>query len=365
MNFRDITLCITETCNLNCSYCYENHKSKKTMSFATAKRIIDYEMAVRDKFNGVIFDLFGGEAFLNFSLIRNIIAYLEDKYDPSDFGWHCFVTTNGTLVHDEIQTYLRAHKPSITCGLSLDGTKEFHDANRSNSFDKIDLAFFAELYPEQTVKMTISDISLPHLADCVIFAHEKGFHVACNLAYGIDWSNQKYVSILERELIKLIEFYLAHPLIKPCSMINESILKVATEKSASRECGAGQHMRAYDTEGVCYACQFFMPISIGDNLAKKSLDIQWHGDSIPESKIDVRCKDCIIKSCCHICYGSNYASTGNIYIHDDNWCKLNKIIFKARAFFRIKQFEKGILSGNEVEQKATLQSAMMILEQLN
>ena len=357
---KSITLTLTAQCNLHCVYCYEHSKNDSAMSFDIARSILDSEMPECE--GQIYIELFGGEPFLAFDNIKRIYDYVNLNWP--DKQWIMFATTNGTLIHDEIQDWLKNHKRFI-CGLSLDGTKEFHDANRSNSFDKIDLAFFAELYPEQTVKMTISDISLPHLADCVIFAHEKGFHVACNLAYGIDWSNQKYVSILERELIKLIEFYLAHPLIKPCSMINESILKVATEKSASRECGAGQHMRAYDTEGVCYACQFFMPISIGDNLAKKSLDIQWHGDSIPESKIDVRCKDCIIKSCCHICYGSNYASTGNIYIHDDNWCKLNKIIFKARAFFRIKQFEKGILSGNEIEQKATLQSAMMILEQLN
>ena len=365
MNYREITLCITESCNLNCTYCYENHKSKKVMNFEVAKKIIDFEMSVRDNFDGVMFDLFGGEAFLNFPLIQMIVSYLENEYAHSVKKWHCFITTNGTLVHDEIQTFLRQHKSSITCGLSLDGTKEFHNANRSNSFDKIDLAFFSELYSEQTVKMTISDLSLPHLADCVLFAHNQGFHVACNLAYGIDWSNQEYVSILEQELMKLIEFYLEHPSVKPCSMLDESILKVAAKISASRECGAGQHMRAYDTEGICYACQFFMPISIGEDLAKKSLEIEWHGDIIPEEKLDVRCKECVLKSCCHICYGSNYASCGNIYIHEDNWCRLNKIIFKARAYFRVKQFEKGLLCGNEIEQKATLQSAMIILDQLN
>lgn len=365
MNFRDITLCITESCNLSCTYCYENHKSSKKMSYETAKQIINHEMSIHDKFEGVLFNLFGGEAFLNFELIKQVIDYLELNYSSSNLKWHCFVTTNGTLVHGDIQKYLREHCRSISCGLSLDGSRECHNVNRSNSFDDIDLSFFATFYKNQPIKMTISTETLPHLADCVMFAHDKGFEVACNLAYGIDWSDSANVSILETELMKLIEFYLDNPTVKPCSMLNEPIYKVALQNNkATRECGAGHLMRSYDTEGVCYPCQFFMPISIGDEAAKKALDIQWHGEVIPDDQIDVRCKDCVLKSCCHICYGSNFASTGNIFLHEENWCQLNKIIFKARAYFRVKQFEKGILPGGEIEQKATLQSALSILENL-
>ena len=366
MDMRDITLCITESCNLSCTYCYENHKSKKQMSFNTAKNIIDYEMSIKDQFAGVLFNLFGGEAFLNFGLIEQIVSYLETNYYNSRLKWHCFVTTNGTLIHDEIQEYLRAHKCSISCGLSLDGPKKWHDINRFNSFDNIDLDFFANVYPDQNVKMTISPDTLPHLSECVIFAHNKKFNVACNLAYGIDWSNLTNVSILERELENHITFYLNHPVIKPWSMLNDNIYKIAFKNDvANRECGSGQHMRAYDVDGVSYACQFFMPISIGEEKAIESRSIKWHGDTIPLDKLDNRCKECVLKSCCHICYGSNFASTGNIYLHDDNWCKLNKLIFKARAYFRIKQFELGQLMGTEIEQKATLQSALIILDSLN
>lgn len=335
------------------------------MDFDTAKRIIDYEMSIRDKYKGVVFNLFGGEAFLNFELIKQIVNYLETNYTNSPIKWNCFITTNGTLVHGVIQEYLKEHRQSIACGLSLDGTRECHNINRCNSYDDIDLSFFAKVYKNQFIKMTISVETLPHLADCVIFVHEKGFSLTCNLAFGIDWSKPENTSILETELMKLIDYYLHNSAIIPCSMLNEPIYKVALQnKTATRECGAGQLMRSYDTEGVCYACQFFMPISIGEEAAKKSLDIQWHNEIIPENKLDSRCKDCVLRACCHICYGSNYASTGSIYLHEENWCKLNKIIFRARAYFRIKQFEKGILPGNLIEQKATLQAALIILEQL-
>lgn len=33
---KQVTLVLTEQCNLNCVYCYENHKSTKAMDFFTA-----------------------------------------------------------------------------------------------------------------------------------------------------------------------------------------------------------------------------------------------------------------------------------------------------------------------------------------
>ena len=65
------------------------------------------------------------------------------------------------------------------------------------------------------VKMTISRETLPTMAEGVIYAHKRGFEVSCNLAYGIDWSDPDNVAILDRELHKLIDFYIANPQITP------------------------------------------------------------------------------------------------------------------------------------------------------
>lgn len=37
-------LITNENCNLNCTYCYEHHKSNSFMSFDIAKNIIDNEL---------------------------------------------------------------------------------------------------------------------------------------------------------------------------------------------------------------------------------------------------------------------------------------------------------------------------------
>ena len=219
---------LTQACNLSCTYCYEHHKSNRRMSVETAKSIVDYELKNFADFEGIEFDLFGGEPFLAFDLVREITDYICSK--KGDIPCTVFATTNGTLVHGEVQDWLREHVGCFICGLSLDGTRDMHNVNRSNSYDDIDLDFFLEMYPEQDVKMTVSRETLPHLAEGVIELHQKGFAVSCNLAYEIDWSDPENLSVLTRELEALISFYLAHPEVEPCSMLNMGIYNVGLEQ---------------------------------------------------------------------------------------------------------------------------------------
>ena len=74
---KKIMLLLTEECNLACSYCYEHHKRPRTMEFSQARRIIDAHYAQTAPGETVLIEVFGGEPFLNFSLMQRI-----DDYDP-------------------------------------------------------------------------------------------------------------------------------------------------------------------------------------------------------------------------------------------------------------------------------------------
>lgn len=357
---RIVTLTLTDACNLSCVYCYEHNRSTKSMGFDTAKRIIDAEFATNDP-ETIEFDLFGGEPFLKFNLIKQIDEYLVKNYPHR--RWMLFATTNGTLVHGEIQSWLRA-RPYFYCGLSLDGTKEMHDANRSNSFDNIDTKFFKELYPKQGIKMTVSNLSLPNLAKGVIFLHEMGFDVDCNLAYGIDWSNEDNQKIIAEQLFELIKFYIDNPDIKPCKMLSYDISSVAwcsevSPKEVRRWCGAGSGMHTYDVNGDSYPCQFFMPLSVGEIRAKESKEINFV-DMIPCTCLDEKCRNCPFVMACPTCYGSNYYGSGNIYIKNDDYCTLMKIIFKACAFLKAEQWMRKRLSLSKEQEISLLRSIQLI-----
>ena len=361
---KTVTITLTESCNLSCSYCYEHNKSSKVMDFPTAKSIIDREFENVDGYDGIEFDLFGGEPFLAFPLMQKITEYICSK--KGGFPCIVFATTNGTLVHGDIQDWLKEHRGCFVCGLSLDGTREMHNKNRCNSYDDIDLDFFLSQYPEQDVKMTVSVETLPDLAAGVIELHRKGFLVSCNLAYDIDWSSPNNQEILQRELMKLIQFYLENPEIEPCSMLSLGINNIGSHADeAIRFCGAGQEMRAYDVDGNAYPCQFFMPLSVGKEKATAAQEIVFPETEIPENHLDEKCKTCIVRSSCPNCYGANYASTGSIFKRDENMCRLIKIAMKARSYFRAKQWEAGQLSHLSPEEiQFMLRAIIRIQEEL-
>ena len=363
-NTRTVSLTLTQNCNLSCSYCYEHHKSLRTMDFQTAKKIIDMEFASRESdVTAFEFDLFGGEPFLEFPLIKEITEYICSK--KGELPCTIFATTNGTLVHGDVQDWLAAHKQCFICGLSLDGTKIMHDLNRSYSYDQIDIPFFLNNYPEQDVKMTISEATLPMLSEGVIHLHELGFLVSCNLGYEISWNDPNNAVVLEKELSTLIEYYLSHPNVRPCSMLDMDISNIVNSSDeVPRYCGAGIYMAAYDVDGKKYPCQFFMPLSIGENLSTNVDQIVFPGESISKQLLDTKCQTCAISASCPNCFGANYFDSKNIYHRKDDMCYLTKIIFRARSYFRGRQWANGQLHLDFPELQSMLKAIQIIQTEL-
>lgn len=361
---KSVLLTLTQACNLDCMYCYEANKSNRMMDFKTAKIILDKELNADDWSKYVSIDLFGGEPLLCFDTIKQIVKYLENNSFKKNYI--IFIMTNGTLVHGEIKEWLINHKDKVICGLSLDGNKYMHDINRSNSFDKIDLKFFKEHYPSQDIKMTVSTATLPYLYEGVKFCHDQGFYVTCNLAYGIDWSDEKNISELENQLMLLINYYLTSPTITPASILDEDISLIGYDrKDKNRQwCGVGNQTKAYDIDGTYYPCQLFMPLSCGKEKAEVAKEIKFIYNNIPLNLLDRPCQDCAVREICSSCYGSNYIATGNIYHKDMNLCKLQKVIIKARAYFKAKQWELGQLQLSDNETIAMLKSIKIIQDNL-
>lgn len=363
-NKKYLTLVITHQCNLRCTYCYEKHKDNLTMTVEKAIEILDKELTIDDGTEEVEIDFMGGEPLLEFDLIKQVVEYIKSKQYTKKYIF--FLSTNGVLLDEKRKNWFAENSNWVKMGLSLDGTKAMHDVNRSNSFDKIDLDFFINTYPEQEIKMTISKETLPSLAEGVIFCHNKGFLVACNLAYGIDWSEKENSELLSRELMKLIEYYLENPDIIPCAMLNvDKIINVSqAENENIRICGAGWRTKAYDYDGTCYPCQHFLPISVGEQKARQSLSIHFPQGTSWGSDIDKGCAECILRNICMTCYGANYAATGDIHKHDENMCRLFKIQYKAVSYFAARLFELNRYTCEPLQVASIMKSALMIDEKI-
>lgn len=360
---KNVTLTLTHQCNLKCSYCYETTKDDQCMSIETGKSIVYDELTKTDGFKRVQFDFFGGEPFLCFEAIKEIVDYAMKIETNKKFNF--FITTNGTFVHGNIKKWLIEHRDFVTCGLSLDGTKEMHNINRCNSFDDIDIDFFKNTYPKQDIKMTISVETLPSLYDGVVFLSNKyNFGISCNFAYGIDWHDEKNRIILSDQLKRLIEFYIEHPDVRICSLLSLPITQIAMPRKdiIYKWCGVGTSMITYDIDGKTYPCQFFMPMSIGHKLSFESLKIEFK-DEIKVADLDSKCQKCIYLQACPTCYGANYLQTKNILSKDVGYCELMKIVFKARAYLMAQLWDRKRLTLSEDEIMLLLKSIELINNQ--
>lgn len=130
-NMTQLTLEVTERCNLRCKYCiYQDdnadfHKfSEHDMTFDIAKKAIDFTYArTHDKF---YISFYGGEPLLNFNLIKQSVEYARQLVKDRKLEFS--MTTNAVLITEEIAKYLAENRFSVM--VSLDGPEEIHNENR-------------------------------------------------------------------------------------------------------------------------------------------------------------------------------------------------------------------------------------------
>jgi len=361
-NTRTVTLILTEACNLSCAYCFEHNKSGKTMSAQTAKAIVDAEFAALDADGVLLVDFFGGEPFLEFETVREIFDHACGLAGPDRLRFTA--TTNGTLVHGTVQEWLRENRDRISCSVSVDGTRAMQELNRPGSFDSIDLDFFRRTWPDTSVKMTVSAETIGSLAEGVIYLHDQGFRVNCNLGYGIRWSIPEHVDALERELGLLVDYYLSHPHVEPCAILDMNVEYVgAGITSVSKWCGAGSHMVAYAWDGSSYPCHSFAPISVGPEKAADSLLIDF-APQYDVSELDPLCQGCILVACCPNCYGTSFGETRSIFSKQADWCELMKTVFRANSYLRYRQLAAGQLDVPEEDARALLEGISLVQREL-
>lgn len=335
-----IMLLVTENCNLNCSYCYEHRKNPKNMPYETAISIIDAHLKDAASDKPVIIEVFGGEAFANFDLIRKIDAYVERTY--GDLNVYYETTTNGTLVHGDIQEWLTQRKEKFLISVSVDGTRDMHNQNRvfvsgKGSFDSIDLDFFAKTWPGCPAKMTVSEQTLPNMTAGIMYLESLGFKCDATLSVGMEWDYEKNQAILIGELNKLIEYYTANPEQQLCTMLNLDLREIfAPFDENFRFCGAGVAMACYDADGKRYPCQGFAPVSIGE-AAKTYVDFNPDKFLLAD---DNMCKRCLAVRLCPNCYAANLQSDGNIQSVNPNLCSLYKLCILASAKIQYQRIAK-------------------------
>ena len=360
---KSVTFIVTEDCQLCCEYCYLSGKNSiHKMSFGVARRTIDYVLRERGLFSeaSVVWDFIGGEPLLEIDLIDKICDYIKLQMYELDHPWfnsyRFNFSTNGLLYSDEkVQKYIKKNKRHLSVTISIDGTKEKHDAQRvfpdgGGSYDDVvkNIPLWLRQFPNANTKATVSHEDLPYLKDSIIHLWELGIkNIAINTINEDVWKLGDDV-LFEDQLLQLADYiieqglYITHN----CSFFSKSIGNPININNDINWCGTGK-MLAVDGNGTFYPCVRFAQYSLQNKSARL---IGNCFDGLHMNKLRPflaltrtaqspgKCLECEVASGCAWCPGNNYdtAETDTIFQRAIYTCDMHKARVRANHYFWVK-----------------------------
>ncbi|MDR2889878.1 MAG: thioether cross-link-forming SCIFF peptide maturase [Lachnospiraceae bacterium] len=139
-----LCLHIAHDCNLACRYCFaeegEYHGRRAMMDLETGKKALDFLVAHSGDRVNLEVDFFGGEPLMNWSVVKELVAYGRSLEAPNRKKFRFTLTTNGVLLSDEMMGFINAEMNNLV--LSIDGRKAVNDRMRPHrggqgSYDEI------------------------------------------------------------------------------------------------------------------------------------------------------------------------------------------------------------------------------------
>ena len=381
---RTFTFQVTDACNLACTYCYQINKGVRRMSFETAKLAVDKLLSGDDGFDqyidpkkvpAIILEFIGGEPFLEIDLIDKIVDYFRLRTIELDHPWKTkfiiSICSNGVLYKDpKVQNFLQKNRDVISFNVTVDGTKELHDACRvfPNGAPSYDLAHFAATdwmnrgYLMGS-KITIAPGNVQYFADCMLALIEDGYYqINANCVYEYGWTLEHAQELYKQCKIFTDKFHKKYNIADyQLSLFTDVWGMPLSEENNDNWCGGTGYMLAIDPDGYLYPCLRYMDSSLGkeqkpmiignvfDGLMKK----QCEKDCINcLSKINRRsqstdeCFYCPIATGCGWCSAYNYQVYGTANKRVTAICEMNKARALALTYFYNSYYKKNNI--NEV-----------------
>lgn len=379
-NYLNATICVTEDCNLRCTYCYmvgKNNHNK--MNWKTGKEIIDFLLDnpyTSEMADSIMLDFIGGEPLLEMELIDKMCDYFILRMYAENHKWfpnYVFTfSTNGVLYGKKnVRDYVEKHGEHCAFSISIDGTKEKHDMTRkkidgSGSYDDVikNLPIYMEENYNPSTKSTFSSEDLLYLKDSIIHLWDLGFKdVESNLVYENVWK-QGDAEIFEQQLKELADYMFESGRYKTNSVAYFSPtrgLPVGKKDLASNRCGAGYKTLAFDYKGDIYPCIRFLEMC-AENHAKRVIGNIKEGVNYSrlrpmaaatwEAQSPDKCNTCECGTDCGWCLAHNLSESNqdSVFQRCTYICEMHKANSKANKYYWQKYEEvTGYTSSRTVE----------------
>lgn len=346
MHTKALCLNIAHDCNIRCGYCFAStgdyHGGRKLMPIEVAKGAIDFLLSTSGSRKRLEVDFFGGEPLMNFDVVKETVRYGREKQKEYNKRIGFTITTNGTLLNDEIEAFINENMDNVV--VSIDGRKSVNDKMRRftdgrGTFDDI-LPKIKSLVDKRGdksyyIRGTFTANNLDFSED-VIFLADQGFKEISiepvvaekNKAYAL---KEEHLPFIYQQYEKLVQKYLEyqengkgfryyHFLMDldggPC------IYKRVTS------CGSGVEYFAVTPDGELYPCHQFVGReeyligNIKDGITNKTLQKQFEENTVYHKE---KCSDCWAKFYCSGgCRANAVAFNNDLMMPYDMECKLQQ-----------------------------------------
>lgn len=343
-----LCLNVIHDCNLRCKYCFadegEYKGCRKPMSAEVGKRAIDYVLENSGNIKNIEVDLFGGEPLMVFDTIKEIVDYAKEKDKLYNKNIRFTMTTNATLLNDEIIDYIDKNMGNII--LSIDGRKEVNDNVRirvdgSGCYDRIlpnikKMVDRRDPSKQYYARGTFTRENTDFFEDVMALANEGFSEISIEPVVLPDSHN---LSIRSEDLPKIYEQY---------DMLYKEMLRRAENNDNPFKfyhfnidlnggpcvykriagCGAGHEYVAITPDGDIYPChQFvgneeFLLGNINSGIKNKNLSKDFKNAHIYNKP---KCKECWARFYCSGgCQANNFNFNGDIHVPYEIGCEMQK-----------------------------------------
>lgn len=196
--FCTLHLLLNEKCNFHCKYCYSAQgRSSQELTINQIEVMLSYFLssertAVKER---TVMFMGGGEPILSWEVLKQATLFAEDAAKNQDITVHFSLTTNGSILSDEMLQFLKDH--NFTVQISFEILPDVQNEQRGN-YDAVasNLKRLTEYGINNYVRSTITVKNVDRIPEMVEHCHKhfpKVTKMSCQQVVDPDYFTTKTI----------------------------------------------------------------------------------------------------------------------------------------------------------------------------
>ncbi len=318
---KSLNINVTQICNLKCTYCAAGGDGSygdpvKRIEIEKTLPQLSYFISKLDKGERFHISFLGGEPLLYPAAIRAICEYVDGAAKEKGFVPSYKITTNGTLLNDDILNLLSTYKPTVV--VSMDGKPEIMDRFRPQKNNKpTSQAIETTLAKLNTVRSKIGPLAVhavftkDHTAVLETYEYFRQFNFDwIDFIYSVsdldEASNEQYM--LEVTKTAKAAWDLGGEVeLRKIYLFDNYFDRLDSQERLENHCGLGRSFAVIDSRNQVFNCPWTVG-SVQDRLGS--------GSVLDEAKLAEYAEETIIeRNNCQSCWAKYMCGGGCSFIH--------------------------------------------------